>query len=129
MHPAVLAQDAAVGVDDLADAGRRAGPQRLDDPRIVAIRDETDLLALGLLRSPEAECPRAIADLALRERPDREACALELGRAEIEQEVRLILGGIGAAVQRPFSGLRVVFDAGIVPCRHGLRAKGARPLE
>ena len=58
---------------------------------IVAPRDETYLLAVGLIRHSQAEFPRDVSDFTLRHRSERRESSAELCLAETEKEIRLVL--------------------------------------
>src|SRR4051794_3827941 len=60
----VPAERAAVGVDDLARLGR-VGAEAGDEVAVVALRDEADVLALGLVGERQAEAAGVGAGLGL----------------------------------------------------------------
>src|ERR1044071_8698430 len=100
MNAAVRAELVPLLVDDCARA-RDRGLLPLDEHRVIAIRNEADLLAVGLLRHCQPETACLSAYLGLGERSDREHGARELILGQRKQKVRLILLGIAAALQQP----------------------------
>jgi hypothetical protein len=85
---------------------------------VVAVGDEADLLTLGLLGGGERESPGGRARLGLRERADGHAHPPHDIAADPPQEVRLVLGAVGAAEEA--APLR----AGVVPRGDGVAAEG-----
>ena len=61
---------------------------------IVPVRDEADLLTVGLVRHGQASICSDSADVALRKFANRQQQSLELGLAEGEENIRLILARI-----------------------------------
>src|SRR5262245_15828767 len=100
MDAPVGAELAPLFVDDRAATRQRRLASR-DEAGVVAVRNETDLLAVGLVGDEKLEPPRLLPDLRLRQRADGEERTGQLLLREREQEVRLILLGIGAAPQFP----------------------------
>ena len=94
----VGAQFVAVEIDDPAGIAG-AGPQLLDHPRIVAVRDETDVLAVRLFGDGHIEFPRHAAGLCLRQAAQGKAQIAELLAGRGKQEIALVLGRIGGPVQ------------------------------
>ena len=68
----------------------------------------------GLSASGEAELVRHLADLGLGAAAEREERAGELLLRQSEEEVGLVLGSIGGALEDPAAALRVVLVAGVV---------------
>ena len=124
VHAVVRADDAAGGVAD--GAGGADGAVRFEKGIVVAVGDEADLVAVGLLRDGEIELARQRADSRLVERTDREERVRELILRQREEKIRLILRGIDAALEQVLpAGL---LDASVVAGRHQACAKplGAR---
>ena len=88
----------------------RTAPWRFEKGRVVAVGDEADLVAVGLLGDGEAELARERADRRLVERADREQRVRELLLRQREEEIRLILRRIDAALEQ-------VRPAGLAPRR------------
>ena len=88
----------AVEVDDLA---RRLGlgPQPLDQPGIIAVGDEADVLAVGLGRDLEPELGGDPAHLVLGQVAQREAQEIELVARRAVEEIALVAARVGALVQ------------------------------
>src|SRR5262249_39052055 len=126
---AVAPEHAARGVDDLALTRQRARLRALHRARVVAVGNEADLLALGLLRGGEPERARALAHLGLGHRAERKVRGAELRLREPEQEVGLVLVGIDRAPQPAQPGLWVAIDARVVPRGHRAGAEYLRALE
>ena len=94
----MAAEHAAVEVDDVA---RRCGfgPQALDQPGIIAVGDEADVLAVGLGGDLQAELGGDPADLVLGQVAEREAQEIELLARRPVEEIALVAARIGALVQ------------------------------
>ena len=90
----------SVDMDDLARLGR-AGQQPLDHRAVMARRDETDVLAVRLVRDLEREFPCERANSVLGQGAEREAQHRQLLAGRREQKIALIAIGIGRAVERP----------------------------
>ena len=120
-HVARLADDRAAAVE----IARLA----FDERGVVAVGHETDFLAVGLLGDRQAESPRDIAHLVLRQIADREARARQLLLGQREQEIRLILCGVEAAAKHVAARLRVDPDARVVSGRDDFGAVGHRSIE
>ena len=88
MHAGVRAEDAAVVVDHRAGA-RRLRRLALDERRVVAIRNEADLLAVGLLRHVQLQALRVRAHGVLVEVPDGKRGARQVFLRQREQEIGL----------------------------------------
>jgi hypothetical protein len=86
----VLPHPLPVGVHDRPGFRRPVGPGS-KGATDVAIGDEADALALGLVGGREAEVPGDRADLRFRELPEREPRLGQLVLAEAVQEVGLVL--------------------------------------
>ena len=96
--PCVLAQHAAVGVDDLAllhGAGAKAG----DKVAVVTLGDEADVLALGLVGERQAQPVRVGAGLVLGQGAQGKAEEGQLLPRRGEEEVALVLGLVARPVQ------------------------------
>src|SRR5436190_9144763 len=97
-------------VDDAPRRHLRARGQELD-PR--ALRHEADVHALRLRRGAEPEAVRVRAHLGLGELPYREHRAGELALREHVEDVRLVLGPVGAALEHVTPAARD--DARVMP--------------
>ena len=98
VHAVVRADDAAGGVAD--GAGGADGAVGFEKGIVVAVGDEADLVAVGLLGDGEIELARERADSRLVERTDREERVRELILRQREEKIRLILRGIDAALEQ-----------------------------
>ena len=104
----MLADDGAGLVDD--PAGRRAQLPGQEAPG-VAVGDETDVVAVRLVRDREA-APRGLgADLRLGRVAEREHGVADLLGGEHGQHVGLVLAGIRGPVQDSVTDPRVVAGA------------------
>ena len=81
---------------------------------MVAVGDEADLVAVRLLRDRQAERAGVLADRRLLEAADRKHRVGELRLRQREEEVRLILGRIGAAQEPILAGRGIPLDAGVM---------------
>ena len=88
----------AVEVDDLA---RRLGfrPQPLHQPRIIAVGNEADVLAVGLGRDLEAELGGDPPHLVLGQVAERKAQEIELLARRAVEEIALVAARVGALVK------------------------------
>ena len=86
----MLPHPLAVGVDDRPGLRRPAAarPERAAD---VAVGDEADALALGLVGRRETEVARDVAHLGLGQLAEREPGVRELVLAQAVEEVGLVL--------------------------------------
>ena len=94
----MLAEHAAVEVDDLAGR-RRLRAQPLDQPGIIAVGDEADVLAVGLGRDRQAGLGRDPAHLVLGQVAERKAQEIELLARRPVEEIALVAARIGAPVE------------------------------
>ncbi len=101
----VPAQLAALLVHDRPVPWRQ--PVAAEERAVVVAGEEARLLALGALRSVESGPLRLRARLRLVLPAEREPDAAELRRVEAREHVRLVLRGIGAAVQEQPSAMLV----------------------
>ena len=101
----------------------------VDEARVVVVRDEADLLAVRLVGDRQPRAARVLADGVLRAIADREDGARELLLRQREQEVRLILRRVDAALQQVAAGRRVALDARVVAGRDRVGAEAARALD
>ena len=92
-------QNAAIEMDDVTRRSRLR-TQPVDDRGVASLRNETDVLAVGLVGDFEAEASRRRAHLTLLETSQREAQKLELGPGGGEEEIALIATFVGRAVER-----------------------------
>ena len=90
---------------------------------MVAVGDEADLVAVRLLGDRQPELARLLADGRLVEVADREHRVRQLRLVEREQEVRLILRRVRAALQPVAAGGGIEIHARVVTRRHELRAE------
>src|SRR5262245_28712538 len=93
----VRADNQTALVDDRALPARNARTEKRLPP---AALDEADVHALALVGRAERERAGALAHFGLRELSDRKQRVCELAGAEHVEDVRLVLGEIGAARQR-----------------------------
>src|SRR6185369_17624851 len=89
------AQRAALAVHDRPGAVL-GGRLPLHEARVVPVGDEADLLALRLVGGGQAALPGQPPHLGLLEVAHREEGGGELGLAEAEQEVRLVLAAVAS---------------------------------
>ena len=97
MHSGMRRQGLSLQIDDTARAKTLRRRRALDEAGIIAVGHEADLLTLGLVGVRETKLARTRTDLGLGHRAERKKRAGELGLAEREQKIRLILGGVGGA--------------------------------
>jgi hypothetical protein len=95
---------------------------------VVAAGDEADLLRVGLLGERQAGTACHFAHLGLGHAAEREERAGELLLGEAEEEVGLVLGQIGGALEDPALAGRVVLVDGVVAGGDAVGADGARGL-
>ena len=95
---------------------RRPPPGRVPRTkrRVVVVGNEADLLAVRLVGDRQPRRARVLADGVLRPIADREDRARQLVLRQREQEVRLILRRIDAALQQVPAGRLVALDARVV---------------
>ena len=123
----MLAQHASLQIDDLARIGG-TGAQLFDHAGIIAIRDEADVLTVGLVGDGEAEFRRQRPGLGLAGKPaQRKAQEIQLLGRGREQEIALVTGRIGRHMQ--LCALFAVKSADIMPGRHAIGVKFARGLQ
>src|SRR5207248_6531481 len=127
--------DALVAPERAADfihdrTARLGGARHLrrDKGGVVVVRDETDLLAVRLVRNRKIPASRIFADRLLRTVADRKDSLGQLLLCEREEEVGLILGRVDAAPQHVAAGRSVVIDARVVTGGDAVGAEAARPL-
>ena len=95
----MAAEHAAVEVDDLA-AAHRTRLQPLDDVAVLALRDEADVLAVGLVGDGKAEFAGKRAGLLLRHLAEREPQERKLLGGRRVEKIALVPVGIGGAKKR-----------------------------
>src|SRR6185369_8552199 len=126
-HASVLAQRPTCAINDRARTEDRgiAIPQKLT---VIPIGNETDLLALGLVRGHQSEPTRVLPDLILGQVADRKARGRQLRLRERPQEVGLVLAQIAGAPQDQATIAWITRDARVVAGRHcsGVPCVGAR---
>ncbi len=99
MHDAaMLAEDLALEVDDVAAAGR-IGPQPRDQVGVAAGRNEADVLAVGLVGDREAEATREVARFGLGQLAKGKAQKIELRLCGGVEEVALVAVTLAGAIQ------------------------------
>src|SRR5271170_6833109 len=86
----------------------------VDELLIVAAGNEADLLRVGLVGGGDAELVRNLADARLGVAAERKESARELLLGEAEEEIGLVLAGVGGALEDPAAALGVVLVAGVV---------------
>src|SRR5258705_367900 len=96
--------------------------------RVVAVGNEADLLAVWLVGDGKAKSSRLLAHLGLDQAADRKDGAGKLILRQREEEVRLVLARIGAALQQPATVCRLL-DPRIMACCDLLGAKPERAIE
>src|SRR5262249_36561871 len=99
MHTAMFGERGAGPVDDPPGPDARRARGTLDKSRVVAIGNETDLLALGLVRVGESQSARPRAHLGLGHRAERKQGPREFGLGQREKKIRLVLGSIACPEQ------------------------------
>ena len=109
-------------------AAASVGRPPRDERRVVAVGHEADLLAVGLVGDQQSEPARLGAHVRLRQRAHRKHRAGQLLLRQREQEVRLVLVAIDAALEQPSSGRRSL-DARVVAGRHLVGAESPRAIE
>src|SRR5207302_10631499 len=115
-------------VDDRAVAlGPWVAPR--DEGGIVVVWYEADLLTIRLLCDRQPPQPRVLADGGLGSVADRENGARQLILCQREQEVRLVLCGVCAALQQIAADGSIALHAGIVTGGDRVGAEPARPLD
>ncbi len=111
--PAWLAEDLAIGSDQLArglgDCLSLFFKIGSDELLVVAAGNEADLLRIRLLGEREAALPCDFAYLGLGHAAEREEGVSKLLLREAEEEVGLILGEVGRALEDPTAADRIVF--------------------
>src|ERR1039458_7881555 len=142
-HPEPLALahgkvvNATVGPDNLAGRGdlfacgigklfallREVGVEEL---LIVAARNETNLLRVGLFEQPKSGAPGLLAHLGLAQLTKRKHGAAQLLLRQAEEEIGLVLGAIGWALQHPASAAFVELVARVMSSRQQVRPDLAR---
>src|SRR5215510_13337166 len=126
MDAGMLCEHAAALVDDLSAARRSRAAT--DEACVVVIRNEADLLAVGLGRNRQLSCVRVLAYRLFRTIADREDRSRQLRLRQREQEVRLVLRRILAARELIGAGRRPL-DARVVAGRDGVGSEGRGSLE
>src|SRR5262245_12485314 len=111
----MLADDRPVSVNDAA------GSERLRDtlpqePPIIIVRDEADLLAFRLLGSREAQRCRLRSHLILRQLANGKARRRKLGLGQRPEKVGLILLVVVTSPQQPSPGGLLSRNSGVVAC-------------
>ena len=124
--PPVLPQHRAIRGNKIPRL-RRLARVALNDPGIIPIRDEADVLTVRLAGIAEARRLRQVPDLLLAEFPQGEKRPGQLLLGQHVEHIALILALIGRLPQPVFSLLNI--DAGIVTGGNISAAKEICPLE
>src|SRR5262245_58696462 len=98
----------------------------LDESGVVAIRNEADLLALGLVRRGKLPLRCEAPYVLLGQAADREDRRRELLLREAEQEVRLVLASVESPQEPLTARGGIVVLARVVSGRDVLDAEGSR---
>ena len=99
MYTAVIGQRVPVGGNYLAPPQFRSRRGTFHESRIVAVRHEANLLALGLVGVCESERARPLANFRFGYRAERKKRACELALAKRKEEIRLILGAVDRSLE------------------------------
>ena len=99
MDAAVTADHSTVFVNDRAGRVGDVGPLPGNEAGIVVVRDETNLLTVGLVGHRQLSRARVLADCVFRPIADRKYCARQLLLRQRKQKVRLILRRIDATLE------------------------------
>src|SRR5208282_1097451 len=99
MPAGVSGEASSVAIDNQAGAELRGIALPLDKTRVVAVGNEANLLALGLVGGGEAQSAGAGANFGLGHRTKRENSSRELVLPEREEKIRLIFRVVGGAHQ------------------------------
>ena len=91
MHTVVLGDYVARSIDDFAALRARLRPYPLDDLCVIALRNESDLLTLGLVGRDQTQFASLLPYLRLRPLAQRKPGLRELLLVELKQEVGLVL--------------------------------------
>ena len=124
----MTAEHVSSHVDDGAGA-EDAGVAPPQEAAIVAVGHEADLLAVRLVGRHQAEPPRVLAHLVLRQIADGKARGGELRLGERPQEVTLVLAAIARAQEREAFRARVALHARVVSGGHRSGVPRARARE
>src|SRR5271165_728085 len=81
---------------------------------VVAARDETNLLRIGLFEEPQPRSPGLFTHRGLMHVTQRKQGSAQLLLCQTKQKIGLVLRQIGRTSENPSSGAVVVFVAGIV---------------
>src|SRR5262249_4391813 len=107
---------------------QRRRPLRNEIPGSRSIGNEADLLTLRLLGIGEASAARVRANLLLGQIADGEASRGELSRSELIKEIRLILLGVPAFLEKNAAGPRILFAPDVVARRNSAASHRPRSL-
>src|SRR4051812_16595533 len=133
MYPGVLSEDTAILAHNLTlhltGLNSLLLEVGINERRIVAVRNEADLLTIALVRRRQTELVSERADLSLVEAAERKQRAGHLLLLQTEEEVCLVLGVIDALSHLVAAGVRVLRDLRIVPCGNLLRANARGHVE
>ena len=100
----------------------------LDEPRIVAVGHEADVLALGLRRRDEAAGTGQLAHLAFGQLAQRKQHMGQRVLGKVVQHVALVLGGVACPQKLPASRGRIPPAPGVVPRGHVVEPQLAAAL-
>src|SRR6476659_7537777 len=112
VHAPVSPEDTAGGIPDRARPGLDAVP--FEERGVIAVRHEADLVAVRLVGHLKPERTGMRAHRLLVQRTDGKARVSELVLREREQEVRLILRLVQAALEQEAPSRRVLLHACVV---------------
>src|SRR5208337_2644494 len=128
MHARVSGEASSAAVDNRSGAELRGIALPLDKPRVIAVGNEADFLALRLVRGGKAQCARTGANFGLGHGAKRKNRAREFVLPEREKKIRLILGVVGGAQQME-SAVGALLDSGVMSGRDivGRKRAGAAP--
>ena len=103
--------------------GRAGAAARGDEPDVIAVGDEADLLGVGLVGVGQPGPPRQRAHLVLAHVAERKPDARQQLGADAEEEVRLVLAAVAGPAEHDAAvvGGR---QPGVVPGRERRRADG-----
>ena len=126
-QPLVAAQHMAVLIHKVPRRQGRA--VLLQEPDVVAVGDEADVLAVGLVRHRQPRLPRLLPDGVLVELPHRQQQMGQLELGELIEHIALVLPSVAAPQQPPAARRLVVVHTGIVPRGQIVVAQLQRPVQ
>ncbi len=130
MHAGVLADHASLRRHQFPASVFRRNPLlpkiRIDERRVVAVRNETDLLAVRLRRGRNPQLAGQFAYCGLLKTAQRKQRAGKLLLLQAEKKIGLVLGAIRAAPHLPSPAVGIPRDPRVVPRCYALRAHAFR---